>query len=96
MSKINELSSGMQQFHDIADNYIHKDFSYQTYSDVKDFLFLLDEETPMKPTELETGKYSCDSCAMAFTVKDLKYRFLSHTYCDICGQKIDWSEDDEQ
>ena len=55
---------------------------------------LVDKATPMKPTKLENGKYSCDSCAMAFTVKYLKNRFLSHTYCDVCGQKLDWSDEE--
>lgn len=54
---------------------------------------LIDKETPIKPKKLENGKYSCDSCAMAFTVKYLKNRFISHTYCDVCGQKLDWSEE---
>lgn len=55
---------------------------------------LVDKETPRKPIKLEDGKYSCDSCSMAFTVKCLKNRFLSHTYCDVCGQKLDWSDEE--
>lgn len=55
---------------------------------------LVDKETPMKPIKLGDNKFSCKSYAMAFTVKYLKNRFISHTYCDVCGQKIDWSDEE--
>ena len=55
---------------------------------------LVDKETPMKPIKLGDNKFSCKSCAMAFTVKNLKNRFLSHNYCHVCGQRIDWSEEE--
>lgn len=50
---------------------------------------LVDKETPMKPNHLKGLRYSCGNCAMAFI--RAKVRFVSNQYCDVCGQKIDWS-----
>ena len=56
---------------------------------------LVDKETPMKPIQLEERKYSCPSCAMAFKLKTLvKNMFVNNQYCDVCGQALDWSEEE--
>ena len=56
---------------------------------------LVDKATPKKPTKLEKGKYSCDSCAMTFKLTTLvKDMFVNNQYCDVCGQKLDWSDEE--
>lgn len=54
---------------------------------------LVDKETPMKPIHLGGNKYSCKNCSMAFELNS-KVRFVNNQYCDVCGQKIDWSNDE--
>ena len=56
---------------------------------------LVDKATPKKPLKLEEGKYTCPSCSMAFTLKtSIKNMFVNNRYCDVCGQALDWSEDE--
>ena len=58
---------------------------------------LVDKATPMKPIQLEERKYSCPSCAMAFKLKTLvKDMFVNNQYCDVCGQRLDWSKDERE
>ena len=52
---------------------------------------LVDKETPMKPIHMGGRIYSCDRCAMAFEIP--KIRFVGNQYCDVCGQKIDWTNE---
>ena len=54
---------------------------------------LVDKETPMKPIYLGGNKYSCKNCSMAFELSS-KVRFVNNQYCDVCGQKIDWSDEE--
>ena len=53
---------------------------------------LVKKETPMKPIHLYENRYSCDNCAMVFNLAS-KVRFVNNQYCDVCGQKIDWSDE---
>ena len=50
---------------------------------------LVDKETPIKMKWANQSYRACGNCN-----KKLHIRELSN-YCDICGQKIDWGEEDE-
>lgn len=56
--------------------------------DIEALQRLVDKATPMKPIQLEEGKYSCPSCAMAFKLKTLvKDMFVNNQYCDVLWSK---------
>lgn len=67
----------------------------------KDLQELADKETPMKPALLVSHKkqnkrqYQCLRCGNACLVRYAPFERNENKYCYDCGQKIDWSEDDE-
>ena len=50
------------------------------------FRELVERDTPKKP--YEKGYYYCPNCDNHYL-----HRYVS--YCDSCGQRLDWSRDDE-
>ena len=75
------------------------EFNYKTIKDLEAIEFycdmvqeLVDKETPIKPKHLVGNRYSCDNCAMSFVVPTR--RFVSNQYCDVCGHKFDWSDEE--
>lgn len=51
--------------------------------DMKNAIKAIEKQIPMKPVFVG-GRFVCPHCLV-------DYRSLHH-YCELCGQKIDWSE----
>ena len=68
---------------------------YELYNYVKYSVFkeLVDKETPMKVTEKLDAPVSYEQYRKCPKCKDVVVRM--HSYCPFCGQKLDWSEDDD-
>lgn len=66
------------------------------------------KETPMKPIRYNTNQYKCPKCLNQIKGKkwiynmetkrfDIKSKIkVEKVYCPYCGQKLDWSEDDDK
>lgn len=67
-----------------------QEFDYDNYlKHRKTLKELVDKEIPVKP--IIKGKlnwWHCPKC-------DCSLMFDNHKYCDHCGQKLDWSDEDE-
>lgn len=75
--------------------YALNDLINQNYDDIEVLQELVDKETPMRVIKLAENKYSCQKCAMAFELKtSIRNMFVNNQYCDVCGQKIDWSDEE--
>lgn len=48
---------------------------------------LVDKETPKKPIKKLYGHYKCPVCDNCWDPRDWKSK-----YCELCGQRLDWSE----
>ena len=46
---------------------------------------------PIEPDE-EYGTFKCPNCGGLIFTED---RFETHKYCLLCGQKLDWSDEDD-
>lgn len=58
---------------------------------------LVEKSIPKKPIKLHDGRRSkCPNCEsqLPFKKNAIK-KHMPRLYCDRCGQRIDWSEDDE-
>lgn len=55
---------------------------------------LVDKETPMKVTEIYTDEYYCPNCGNE-TLRFKYHAEYTHKYCLNCGQKLDWSDENE-
>ena len=57
--------------------------------DINTFQELIDKETPKKVKQFKNSRYVrlCPSCECTLE--------SSNNYCCECGQKLDWSEEDE-
>lgn len=56
---------------------------------------LVDRETPWKVIKVAENKYSCRRCSMAFELKtSISNMFVNNQYCDVCGHKLDWSDEE--
>lgn len=74
-------------------NYNDIQWFQEYYDDLDTLRELVEKATPIKPTHVHSDIYSCPECAVAFRLP--KNRFVHYQYCDVCGQKLDWSEEDE-
>ena len=93
---MNKYQEALNYFKDISNDLLSI-FDEESMSihfrELKILQELVDKATPMKPIQLEEGKYSCPSCAMAFKLKTLvKNMFVNNKYCDVCGQALLWEE----
>lgn len=61
--------------------------------------YALEKQIPKKPVEQETDEkthYKCECGYIMLTVYADGYRLGNQPkYCEKCGQKIDWGENDE-
>ena len=69
---------------DIFDGYSSRE--YVPYEEVRE---LIQKAKPMKPVQKAAGRNVCPNC-MRSTAREVSPR-----YCSICGQRLDWSEDNE-
>ena len=55
---------------------------------------LVDKETPMLVTDIHVDEFYCPNChgEITHSKSDVENR---PKYCECCGQKLDWSEEDE-
>ena len=51
---------------------------------------LVDKETPTKKT-INNGRPYCAKCSYSLLIEDV----WEMSYCCACGQRIDWSDEDE-
>lgn len=54
----------------------------------------MEKQIPKKPTDVDedTNTFVCPSCGHTLIALD---DMTVHQHCLICGQKLDWSEEDE-
>lgn len=89
MNKYQEALDGL------LENIDYKDYSIQTINKVAEAIVILqelvDKATPKKVNlySFEHNKGKCPVC------NNTVYSFMN-TYCQICGQKLDWSGEDER
>lgn len=50
---------------------------------------LVEKATPKKPIQKAAGRTVCPNCERSIA------REVSPRYCIVCGQRLDWSEDNE-
>ena len=91
---------------------IDYDFLMSLLKDIKqelDRLEILEQKKiPMKPIRYNINQYKCPKCLNQIKGKkwiynmdtkrfDIKSKIkVEKVYCPVCGQKLDWSEDDEK
>lgn len=73
--------------HDKGYEYITK----KTFEKLDLLQDVVNKETPMKTNWAEQGRRRCSRCDQLWHMS--AYRFF---YCPRCGQKIDWSDQDER
>lgn len=93
-------------FNDIRDNKdprYNKDRAYEDLKLIVDEIYRLrDKATPKKikkPTSPEDfGYYSCPVCDGCHynPLDDTTWKLSKANYCPDCGQKLDWSDDDDE
>ena len=85
MTKYQEAINRLWDFVELHSN----DFPKDLYDSLEDLQELVDKETPMKPPL--KWEYAKPQTRCKCTAGVEKY----HNYCWDCGQKLDWSDDDE-
>lgn len=66
---------------------------YQTIGTVEECREAVEKQKAKKPIEPdeEYGTFKCPSCEGLIFTED---RFETHKYCLLCGQRIDWSDEE--
>lgn len=91
----------LRHLRDFAENFCEEVRQYQTIGTPEECRVAVEKQKAKKPLEQsceETTIFKCSNCGSIMKVKYSDGSVFGHSqnYCEQCGQKMDWSDDDER
>lgn len=79
----------------MAINALEEIQQYRTIGTPEECKIAVEKQRPKKPINPDDdyGTFKCPNCNGLIFTED---RFETHKYCLLCGQKLDWSDEDEK
>lgn len=80
---------------DAAIDAIEENQQYRAIGTPEECKIAVEKQRPKKPINPDDdyGTFKCPNCNGLIFTED---RFETHKYCLLCGQKLDWSDEDEK